>query len=178
MPSKKVQRLIESFTTSIKEEVYTLEQLQEEFEEAGYDTHKYRVEYLAEQLGFEAVEFLNETNGDRIVLYEISAELHKKAAENSIKGRQQAVDNAPHQWAKKFSQNRLDHAVKAANPNQYMKNVPSDLTHKLRAGLKPDYSIYKDNEKIRATDDFKDYLKSNDPDSLPEWEKVYGKNIS
>jgi hypothetical protein len=53
MPSKKVQRLIESFTTSIKEEYYTLEELQEAFEQAGYDTRKYRVEYLAEELGFE-----------------------------------------------------------------------------------------------------------------------------
>jgi len=54
MPNEKVQRLIESFTTSIEEEeYYTLEELQEAFEEAGYDTYKYNVEYLAEELGFE-----------------------------------------------------------------------------------------------------------------------------
>jgi len=51
-------------------ESYTRAQLLSLFETLELDTRKYTFEYLAEQLGFVAKEFLNESTGKKVVLYE------------------------------------------------------------------------------------------------------------
>jgi len=60
-------------------ESYTRQDLQKLFEALNLDTDKYTFGYLAEELGFKATKFLNESTGKTIVLYEAKGDLMTRA---------------------------------------------------------------------------------------------------